>query len=85
MIKACLPTAILLLLAGCGAPSPAENAADQLERAADQSDPAAATELENRAEAIRAAGTAPGNSSDPAGAVQNAMEAGGNAQMGNIR
>lgn len=43
-----------LLLAGCGGQtSPAENAAENLEAAADQSDPAAAEVLDNAADAMR--------------------------------
>jgi hypothetical protein len=63
-----------LLVAGCGSKTPAENSADQLDRAADQSTPEAANVLENQADQIRA-----GNVSDP-NAAQNALQAAGNAQ-----
>ena len=66
--------AAALALAACGQPSPAENAAETLENAAEQSTPEAANVLENAAEQVRA-----GNVQDPA-AIQQAMEAAGNAQ-----
>ena len=60
-------------LAACSQ-TPAENTADQLENAAEQSDPAAAAVLENRAEQVLEQ-----NSTAPA---EGAMEAAGNAQIG---
>jgi len=60
-------------LAACSQ-SPAENTAEQLENAAEQSDPAAAAVLENRAEQVLEQ-----NSTAPA---KGAMEAAGNAQVG---
>lgn len=60
-------------LAACSQ-TPAENTAAQLENAAEQSDPAAAAVLENRAEQVLEQ-----NSTAPA---QGAMEAAGNAQIG---
>jgi PBP1b-binding outer membrane lipoprotein LpoB len=64
-----------LLLAACGSnSSTAESTADNLEAAADQSNPAAADVLENKADQIRETGT-----EDPA-AAQSALEAAGNAQ-----
>jgi PBP1b-binding outer membrane lipoprotein LpoB len=44
--------ALTLILAGCGGPTPAENKADQLENAAEQSTPGAAQVLENAADRI---------------------------------
>ncbi len=64
----------VLLLAACGR-SAADNAADQLENAAEQSDPAAASVLDNAAESIR--------DREPVSAgaeAQNALQAAGNAQ-----
>jgi len=75
-----LSLAAVLLLSACHkSESPAENAAAQLENAADQSDPAAAAVLDNEADALRANGTTPGNAADPNGAVQSAMENAGSA------
>ena len=76
---------VVLLLSGCGNPSPADNAAAQLENAASQSDPAAAAVLDNEADAIRENGVVAGNSSDPDGTVQRAMENAGDAQASNIQ
>lgn len=51
--KATLPAAAFLVLAACGGGGQAENTADRLEEAAEQSDPAAAPILENAADAVR--------------------------------
>jgi hypothetical protein len=71
-----LPAAILLL-AGCGSASqnPSENAADQLEEAAGQSDPAAAEVLQNQADAVR----------EGKASAQNAMQDAGNAQAATVQ
>lgn len=61
-----LALAVPLLLAGCGQNSAADNQADALERAADQSTPEAADILRNAA--------------DSGGNVQDALQAAGNAQ-----
>lgn len=66
----------LLLLAACGGQSPAENTAENLEAAAEQSTPEAAAVLENAADQIEDQ-----NIQDPA-AGQAALEAAGNAQAG---
>lgn len=64
-----------LALAGCGGEQNAvDNTADQLEEAAEQSTPAAAEVLENRADAVIEQ-----NSLAPA---NGALEAAGNAQVG---
>ena len=67
-----LPLALLAALVACsGQQSPAENTADQLEEAAEQSDPAAAEVLENAAEQVRDQNsTAPANQ-----ALENAANA----------
>jgi len=71
---------VLMLTAACGhRDAAAENTADLLDNAAEQSSPAAAAVLENEADAIRDNGTARGNVSDPNGTVQNAMQNAGNA------
>jgi PBP1b-binding outer membrane lipoprotein LpoB len=72
-----------LLLTACAKPSPADNSADQLENAAEQSDPSAAAVLDNEADAIRDSGVVSGNSSDPGSTVQNAMQNAGDAQASN--
>ena len=65
-----------LAIAGCGgSDSPAENRAEALEEAAEYSTPAAAEVLENKADQLREQ-----NVADPA-AVQNALQAAGNAQV----
>lgn len=64
-----------LMLAGCGR-SAADNAADQLENAARQSDPAAAGVLANAADSIRER-----DSGSADAEAQNALQAAGNAQM----
>lgn len=72
------PAAASLLLAGCGSErSPAESTAENLEEAAEYSTPEAASVLDNAAEQIRDQ-----NLQDPA-AAQKALEAAGNAQVGN--
>jgi hypothetical protein len=65
----------LVALVSCGAPTPAENKADQLENAAEQSTPAAADVLENAAEVLEE-----GNLSDPEAAAENALNQAANAQ-----
>ena len=72
--------ATLLLLAACGGrTSTAEKTADNLEEAADQSDPAAAKVLDNAADAVRETdGT--GVPADPNAMAQNALAEAGNAQ-----
>jgi hypothetical protein len=61
----------LSVLAACGQQSPAENKADQLDEAAEQSDPAAAEVLENAADQVREQ-----DSTQPAeGALENAANA----------
>ncbi|MDP9415060.1 MAG: hypothetical protein M3Q08_13460 [Pseudomonadota bacterium] len=65
-----LPAAALLALSACGGGGQAENAADQLEQAAEQSDPSAAPVLENAADAVRE-----GDMN-----AQQAMQQAGNAQ-----
>ena len=65
-----------LAVSDCGGEQqdPGENTAEQLDNAAEQSDPAAAPILENAADQVRAQ-----NSTAPA---QGALEAAGNAQAG---
>jgi hypothetical protein len=63
------------ILSACGGSGPADNAADRLEEAAGQSTPEAANVLDNAAEQVRE-----GNVANPDAAVQNAMQAAGNAQ-----
>jgi ABC-type glycerol-3-phosphate transport system substrate-binding protein len=80
-MKAAIPAlAALLLLAACGGgQSPAESTADNLEEAAEQSDPAAAEVLDNAADAVRETeGT--GVPANPNAMAQNAMAEAGNAQ-----
>ena len=75
-MKTAIALAAALALAACGGggqQSPAANAAEQLEDAAEVSNPAAAPVLENGAEAIREQG---GNAAD----AQNVMQDAGNAQ-----
>jgi uncharacterized lipoprotein YmbA len=66
-------------LTGCAQSTPAENTADLLENAADQSTPAAAEALDNAADSVRENGVT-GTLSDPNGSVQNAIEEAANAQ-----
>jgi hypothetical protein len=61
-------------LAGCGRDQPAENIAESLDQAAEQSTPEAANVLENAASEVREQ-----NISDPA-AADRAMQQAGNAQ-----
>jgi hypothetical protein len=68
-----------LSLAACAKTNPAENAADMLENAAEQSTPAAADVLDNAADAMRENGVA-ADPADPRGPVQNALEDAANAQ-----
>ena len=78
MRPALFAAAFVLALAACGSDTPAENSADALDEAAEQSTPEAANILENRADQIEA-----GNVSDPA-AVQNALQEAGNAQAASV-
>jgi hypothetical protein len=75
-MKTLLPFAAVALLAlsGCDPQSPAENAADTLDEAAEQSTPEAAEVLENAADAAREQ-----NVGDPA-MVDEALNAAANAQ-----
>lgn len=66
----------LLALAACGGDNPAENTADQLEEAAEQSTPAAEAVLENAADRIEA------GVPNPDETAQQALNQAGNAQMG---
>jgi ABC-type glycerol-3-phosphate transport system substrate-binding protein len=66
--------AFTLALAACGGGTPAQNQADALDEAAEQSGPQAANVLEQAADRIEQE-----NISDPA-AAQQALEAAGNAQ-----
>ena len=72
--KTALPAAAFLVLAACGGGGQAENTADRLEDAAEQSDPAAAPVLENAADAVRE-----GNLN-----AQQALEQAGNAQAATV-
>ena len=69
-----LTAAAAFIVAGCAPETPAENTADALEEAAEQSTPEAADALENAAEQVREA-----NISDPA-AADRALQHAGNAQ-----
>ncbi|MBW8910654.1 MAG: hypothetical protein JF564_01870 [Sphingomonas sp.] len=64
----------LLLLAACGK-SAGDRTADQLDNAAEQSDPAAAAVLSNAADNLRE-----NDPASPAADAQNALQAAGNAQ-----
>ncbi len=68
-----LPAAFLL--SACGGNSPADDQAQALEEAAEQSTPEAANVLMNQADQIES-----GNVTDPA-AAQQALDAAGNAQV----
>lgn len=70
------PLIALLALAACGGDNRAENTADQLEAAAEQSTPAAEDVLENAADRIEA------GVPNPDEAAQQALNQAGNAQMG---
>jgi ABC-type glycerol-3-phosphate transport system substrate-binding protein len=77
-MKPVFALAAILALAACGGgQSPAENTAENLEEAAEQSTPEAADVLENAADRIEDQ-----NITDPA-AAQNALQEAGNAQGGN--
>ena len=68
----------LLLLAACGgAETPAENAAESLEEAADQSTPRAEAVLENRADQVEEM-----EGVDAENYVQESLQDAGNAQVG---
>ena len=83
MRHAFLLLAPALALAACGSSSdPAEQQADRLENAAQQSTPEAAAVLDNAADSIRDQG-ASGAPGDPNSSVQQAMEQAGAAQAGN--
>lgn len=67
-----------LLAAACGGPeTPAENAAESLEEAADQSTPRAEEVLENRADRVEEM-----EGVNAQNYVQESMQAAGNAQVG---
>jgi Tfp pilus assembly protein PilF len=72
-MKVLLPI-VTLALTACGS-SPAENKADQLENAAEQSTPAAAEILDNAAEGIEA-----GNGQNADAEAQNALEQAGDVE-----
>jgi len=74
-MKPFLALAGLVALSACGSSSPQDNAAERLDRAAEQSDPAAAEVLHNKADAIRE-----NEAGDPGAAAQNALSEAGNAQ-----
>ena len=65
-------------LVACGGQSPAESTAENLEEAAEYSTPEAANVLDNAADQIRDQ-----NVQDPA-VAQQALDAAGNAQAGNV-
>ena len=71
------PLALLALTACGGGGSPAENTADQLEAAADQSSEPAADVLDNAADRIEE-----GDVADPNLAAEQALNEAANAQMG---
>jgi hypothetical protein len=80
IIAPILAVAAAFALSACGQDSPAENTADALEDAADQSTPEAAEVLENRADQIREQNvTAPLDA--PNSPAQNALQDAGNAQV----
>jgi uncharacterized membrane protein YccC len=74
---AALPAAALLVLAACGGGSQSDQTADRLEEAAEQSDPAAASALENSAESIREGETGAN--------AQEALQQAGNAQAATVQ
>ncbi|WP_420138853.1 hypothetical protein [Sphingomonas sp.] len=78
--------ALCLALAACGSGStgagPTNDQAGALDNAAQQSDPAAAAELRNQADDLRAEGTE-GNVADPNSRAQQALQSAGNAAAAN--
>lgn len=75
--------AAFVVLAACGTQESAEDVSDQLEEAAEQSDPAAAQVLENAADRIEEMeGVAPAGA--PGSVAQDAMQRAGEAQLGNM-
>lgn len=70
----------LIALAACGGQTPAENKADQLDAAAEQSTPVAEEILENTADEIEA-----GNVADPDSAAINALDHAANVQTAQDR
>jgi hypothetical protein len=75
--SAALPAAALLLLSACGSGGQADQTADKLEDAAEQSDPAAAAALQNSADSIREGETGAN--------AQEAMQQAGNAQAETVQ
>jgi hypothetical protein len=73
---AALPAAAFLLLAACGG-GQADQTADKLEEAAEQSDPAAAAALQNSADSIREGETSAN--------AQDALQQAGNAQAETVQ
>jgi hypothetical protein len=76
-LSASLPAAAFLILAACGGGSPADQTADKLEEAAEQSDPAAAAALENAASDMREGETGTN--------AQEALQQAGNAQAATVQ
>jgi hypothetical protein len=70
---------LLGLLSACGGSDPAEQTADRLEEAAEQSDPAAAQVLENAADEVR-----DGDGAASGAAAQQALGQAGNAQAATV-
>lgn len=79
ILAACL-IAGALTLSGCGK---GNKQADALDNAAAQSDPAAAAELHNQADAIRDRGANGSNVAAPGSPAQDALQAAGNAAAAN--
>ena len=75
--SAAFPAAAFLLLSACGGGGQADQTADKLEEAAEQSDPAAAAALENSAESIR--------EGESGANAQEAMQDAGNAQAETVQ
>jgi hypothetical protein len=75
--SAAFPAAALLVLAACGSGGQADQTADKLEEAAEQSDPAAAAALENSAQSIR--------EGESAANEQEALQEAGNAQAATVQ
>jgi hypothetical protein len=73
--RICPALLLISALGGCGS---GHKQADALDRAADQSDPTAAAQLHNEADAIRDTG-AEGNVSDAGSPAQAALQNAGNA------